>query len=138
MLTYCGEQYCHLSVEYHCFPPAGEERDSCLSCFSVALMKYPEESDKKGWVHFGSGEIASVVAGKHLASREGEEGAMVEAGGSCSHPGSPSPLRKQRGSKNKPQDLPPAVTYILHHGSTTYRFCNLPNSITSWGPNLET
>lgn len=107
MLTYCGEQYCHLSVEYHCFPPAGEERDSCLSCFSVALMKYPEESDKKGWVHFGSGETASVVAGKHLASREGEEGAMVEAGGSCSHPGSPLPSGSRGEARIKPQARPP-------------------------------
>lgn len=86
-------------------------------------MKYPEESDKKGWVHFGSGEIASGVAGKHLASREGGEGAMVEAGGSCSHPSPPLPSGSRGEAGIKPQDLPPPRRDLhppsrLHHIQT--------------------
>lgn len=110
-------------LEHRCLPPACEQRDGCLGGFPVALMKCPEESDEKGWVHFGSGETASVVAGKHLASREGGEGAIVEAGGSCSHPSPPLPSGSRGEAGIKPQDLPhpTPVTYILHQGSITFK-----------------
>lgn len=61
------------------------------------------------------------MAGKHLAGREGGEGAVVEAGGSCSHPSSPLPSGSRGEAGIKPQDLPHPMTYILHQGSITFK-----------------